>query len=265
MNFLKHFTNTSLRATNGSAAIYFSGLLRRFTPRNDKADNNTQRGSVFVYILLAVALLAALSYAVSRGNRNSTSTMTDQQAKLAAQEIIEYGNTVAAAVQKLRLRGCLDTEISFENSTYAGYINPNAPSDKSCHVFDLNGGNIEYAKSPDPYFFLSNPVWRQSYGFMIGTEWEGNGNTCASNECVDLMMLLSPLDENICSAINKVLGISTIPEDTQLSGAPFQGAYAYSKTIGDEAAGTAMIGKTAACFKNLSPADYRFTQVLIAR
>ena len=113
---------------------------------------NPQSGSAFLYIIIAIALLAALSVAVSRGNRGSTSTMSDQQAKLAAQEIIDYGNTVAAAVQKLRLRGCTDTQISFENSAIAGHVNPNAPADESCHILSPSGGNIGIHEFDQSYF-----------------------------------------------------------------------------------------------------------------
>ena len=97
----------------------------------------SERGNALLYILIAVALIAALSYVVSRGQRGNTSTLTDQQARLAAQEIIDYGNDLANAVQKLRLRGCTDTQVSFENNIVTEYTNPNAPADKSCHVFDV--------------------------------------------------------------------------------------------------------------------------------
>ena len=227
-------------------------------------NKHTQRGAVFIYILMAVALFAALTYAVSRGNRGGTSTLTDQQAKLAAQEIIDYGNTVANAVQKLRLRGCTDTEISFENNTYAGYINAGAPTDKSCHVFDVNGGNIQYAKSPEPYFFPSNPIWRRSYGFMRGTEWQGYGTTCGAAECSDLVMILSPLDENLCLQLNKLVGITgSVPEESIIGGTNFTGTYDFQENFGDEA--LSAVGKQGACVKATNTGLYSFLQILLAR
>ncbi|MCI5061019.1 MAG: hypothetical protein MRY79_08105 [Alphaproteobacteria bacterium] len=220
---------------------------------------NPERGNVFFYILLAIVLVAALTYAVTRGNRGNVDVFTDQQAKLAAQEIIEYGNTIAAAVQKLRLRGCADTEISFENDIYAGYTNSNAPADKSCHVFDLNGGALEYTKSPEPYFFPANPSWRQSYGFMTGSEWDGNGSTCADASCSDIIMILLPLDKKLCDQLNKLIGFSTPPSQT-INGAPFVGTHAYSSTINN----AAITSKTSACV-HMGGDSYAFIRLILAR
>ena len=133
----------SLRGSlQADAAIYIS----RDCFANARNDRKTEQGNVFFYILIAVALFAALSYAVSRNNTGSTDIFTDEQAKLAAQEIIEYGNTVANAVQKLRLRGCSDTEISFENDIIDGYENG---TNTSCQVFHVDGGDINWTSIPE--------------------------------------------------------------------------------------------------------------------
>src|SRR5690606_26138536 len=103
-----------------------------------------------LYILIAVALIAALSVLVSRGGQVNSGLITDQQAKIAAQEIIAYGNTVAGAVQKLRLRGVHETGISFENDyTSANYTNGNCGND-SCKIF-ASGGNIVYTPPSSLY------------------------------------------------------------------------------------------------------------------
>lgn len=231
-----------------------------------KDENRGERGSVFFYVLLAIALFAALTYAVSRDKGGSTNIFTDKQAKLAAQEIIEYGNTVANAVQKLRLRGCTDTQISFENDIVAGYTNPNAPSDKSCHVFDINGGSIQFQQAPEPYANTGPLHYEGKYSFIYNTEWVGNGTTCGDPTCGDLLLILQPLDENICEVINKHLGYSTLPEDTAYGGVQFTGIYSATyNTLADEANGAEVIGKSAACFLRTNDNAYIYTQVLIAR
>ena len=47
-----------------------------------------EAGNIFFFILLAIALFAALSYAVSSNRGGSTNIFTEEQSKLAAQEII---------------------------------------------------------------------------------------------------------------------------------------------------------------------------------
>jgi hypothetical protein len=233
--------------------------------------NQTERGAVFIYILMAIVLLAALTYAVSHGNRGGTSTLTDQQAKLAAQEIIDYGNTVATAVQKLRLRGCSDTEISFENdaSSIADYTNPNAPTDKSCHVFDINGGNVTRQIFNEAFFepLLSNPVTPYFF-FASGSAFKGFGEDCTAEDCLDLITYIL-VQENICSAINKMADVFSIPEDSDQIGNTFIGSYNVSTTtiVLDEPANNPLAGKAFGCFYENgdgSP-NHVFYQILISR
>ena len=117
-----------------------------FEPKTSKNQGikAKQRGSAIVWILIMVALFAALTYTMSEGSRTGESQLGDQQAGLAATEILDYGRNIKNAVQQLLINGCSDTEISFENDVVAGYTNANAPTDKSCHVFHPNGGGMRY-------------------------------------------------------------------------------------------------------------------------
>lgn len=224
-----------------------------------------QRGSVFIYILVAIALFAGLSYAVSRGSRGGSTALTDEQAKLAAQEIINYGNTVANAVQKLRLRGCSDTEISFENSqSVDNYTNANAPSDNSCHVFDLAGGNITYTLIPDIALdeSLSAGISYGQYRFR-----EAAIDNVGSNEN-DLFLQPSNLKRGVCLEINNILGIDNPsgepPSESHTAAALFTGTYAAPTpdNIGDDG-GHNLSGKLSFC-RNHS-ANYKYLQVLVTR
>lgn len=128
---------------------------------------NSQSGAVFYYILLAVVLVAALSYAVSNSNRASTGTLSADQAQIATNELLDYYNALSTSIQKLQLRGCDPSEISYEGADTGGfgatdYDNTTAPTDESCHIFSLSGGSLNYqtpsqimldqSQSSDPYF-----------------------------------------------------------------------------------------------------------------
>ncbi len=101
------------------------------------------RGSVFVYILVGTALFAALMFTLSRSSSNSTSLIGKGQAKLYSNRIADYTRSVDMAVEKLQLRGCSISQISYETPDGAN-INANAPSDKSCNVFHIKGGGVIY-------------------------------------------------------------------------------------------------------------------------
>lgn len=243
-------------------------------------NHNNQEGSIFFYILIAVALFAALSYAVSRNNDGSTNVFTEEQAKIAAQEIIEYGNTVATAVQKLRLRGCSDTEISFENDIVSGYTNASSPSDKSCHVFDVNGGNINWQAIPEERLESDHSAYN-AYGqiyFGDKVQIESIGDTCSTSDCTDLIFQGPHLKKEICEMINFTLGYGSLASINEAvhnylyrDSAKFTGVYDFesagdTSTIGDDFFPS---GKINGCIYRsgggLVGNPYTFYQVLIAR
>ena len=96
------------------------------------------KGNALFLILIAVALFAALSYAITSssrggGNIEKEQEMIDQATTENCTANIERGQNVL----KL-LNGCTNDEISYE---IAGGVNSNplAPADKSCHMFDKSG------------------------------------------------------------------------------------------------------------------------------
>ena len=93
-------------------------------------------------ILIAVALFAALSYALSQ-QRDGTKGLSTEKVRLLASDVIDMGNGLADANARLRLRRIADTAISFENSTVIGYINPNC-TDDSCKIFAFDGGGRDW-------------------------------------------------------------------------------------------------------------------------
>jgi len=231
---------------------------------------NTQSGNVLFIILIAVALFAALGFAVSQGNQNSGKTINEEQAGLYATEILEYAQSVANAVGQLRLRGCDETEISFENDIVSGYTNANAPSDNTCHVFHPEGGGLNWKIHPAEAL-ASTTAPNDSWAIYISNEIEEVGTTINEDESVDLTLFLKNLSLNVCLEINDLVNVQNTsgnpPTDSGVDD-DFIGTLNYADTVGDEDSNLA--GKKAACYedggKTLTPANqYLFYKVLIVR
>ncbi len=216
--------------------------------------NEPQSGNILFYILIAVALLAALSYSVAQSGRGGIGKVSEEKAALYATEIIEYGNILSQAVSQIRLRGYKDIEISFENTKITGYTNANCTED-GCEIFHINGGGINWMHPPPnandgtPWLFTVNNL------VNIGT----------TN--VDSIMLLQNVDMGVCQQLNKKLhGTTTIPqEEDSITLTKFAGTYS-GLAISDS--GNVMDGSSAYCFEgNVAPAagTYHYYQVLIAR
>src|SRR6056297_860785 len=107
-----------------------------------------ENGNAVFLVLLAIALLAALTFVASNDSSTSANNLTRERARLLAAEILEFSNAVAHAVAQLRLRGCAADEISFENDIDANYTNNNAPTDNTCHVFHVSGAGVNWGDPP---------------------------------------------------------------------------------------------------------------------
>ncbi len=215
------------------------------------------------YILIAVALIAALSYAVSNGMRGGGDNLSSERGKLLATELVEYTNILGNAASQLKLRGCADTEISFENPISAtDYTNAGAPSDNSCHIFSVAGAGVQFQDAPEG---ASNAA--ESITFTASMEVDTVGMTCAGASCADLLVLYQDLSSAACIAINDLLGVENPsdvpPTDSELSFTAFQGSYSYAQTLADEAA--EVTGRKAACVEDDNTGEFVYYKVLIAR
>ena len=233
---------------------------------NQNAQRLSEGGNALFIILIAVALLGALSYAVTQSNRGGVSALTEEKAEVYAAEILQYAQTVANAVAQLRLRGCDETEISFENNVgLANYINPNSPSDKTCHVFHPSGGGLSWSV-PDQGM-IAGTVNADNWAVYMQNEFSGIGTTGANDQHVDLALFLNDVKPSICLHINSKLNIintsNTPPSDGSVSDDEFTGTFQYDDTIGDEDIN--LNAKKSACFYDISEDWHSFYKVLIAR
>ena len=71
----------------------------------------------FFLILIAVALFAALTYAVSHNGRNQN-PMNRESTKLQATQIMTFGNRVKTAIDRLRISGCAENQLDFGNTIW---------------------------------------------------------------------------------------------------------------------------------------------------
>lgn len=234
-----------------------------------------ESGSAFFYIVLAIALFGMLTFALQQGSRTTAGNLTQDQARLEAREIIDYGNTIASAVQKLKLRGCLDTQIGFDNTEWrnwggtvsmpAGH-NPNTPGDE-CRVFSPTGGQLTARVISHNTSFTptNNAHPTPGHSLVFPIEFEKFGTTEK-----DLVLIMHYIDQETCLEINKALNLSTsgnLIEDSWAGAPVFVGDYTGTARLGEESA--LIAGKPAGCIKwtgsGYGDSDVNFYQVLLAR
>lgn len=226
-----------------------------------------QQGNVLFIILIAVVLFAALSYAVTRSSRGSGNSDIEQR-KLDATSILNYTTSIANAVTRLRLiNQCSELEISFENPLVADYVNANSPTDRSCHVFDQNGGGI----SP----VIHAHGTQNSFIYTGNMAVDGVGSSEPELAIVWFSAAAEPpLEYEICSNINEGTGFSSSGVPGVLSNYSstiwykFVGAVSwggYQSSSGGVYGNSSILGKTIGCVRDNGASRYTFFHVLIER
>ena len=218
---------------------------------------NNSSGNAFLFILIGVALFAALSMTLARSMRSDTATtMSGRKVVLAASEILDYAQHLTRGVDTLRRKGVSESDISFDNDFVAGYDQGQLATND---IFSPQGGRVRWSNPPP--------------GANDGSDWVFSGDTClegvgtgtvgcesdgvATNE--DLVAVLPNMNQAVCEEINMRLGIDTVPA---LPG----GTYSPEKFAGNFVDGTylsADSSKGSSCF--LKSGDYYFLAVLLAR
>src|SRR5262249_24053751 len=100
------------------------------------------QGNALFLILIAVALFAALAYAVTQSGRGGSGSVDKERAQIAATNLMNNTAGVRAATNRLSITGAMpmfntDTFVS-NDGTIA--LPMGTPADPSNYIFDVQGG-----------------------------------------------------------------------------------------------------------------------------
>jgi len=177
-----------------------------------------ERGNVLFLILIAVALFAALSYAVTSSSRGGGKEVSQETAVLGAAQILNYAAAVDLGFTRVRVLNGVSAEfIHFNNDASkrrSGLAMSNGdlsvmPTDQSLYVFLPNGGGVSAQVFPT----LSTTCIGCNGGApkdgSFGVYWTQIAGTGTS--MADLALVVFYLREDVCAALNEKVGIPGIP------------------------------------------------------
>ncbi|MCB1539237.1 MAG: hypothetical protein H6865_00190 [Rhodospirillales bacterium] len=162
------------------------------------------RGNVLFMILIAIALIAGLTYAITR-TENGGDAMSRERADLAADQLAGFALNLKRAAENITRAGYSETQISFASDQLTGYGTPD--SNPRAEVFNIAGGGVSYMPPPA--------------NVSDGSQWEFTGSTAApgvgDDATPDLMVVFPHISEAVCRAYNKKAGYDpagSIPTDS---------------------------------------------------
>jgi hypothetical protein len=223
------------------------------------AFKHRERGNVIFLILIAIVLFAALAYAVTQTGRTaSKSALTSEQARLAATEMLQYGDTLRTMIDKMiSVSSVQETAPTlFASTANANYGTPTTATDE---VFNPSGGKVPYL---DPPSGACLPVSPCLYNYTGQVTVTGIG----SDSSPDLAMVVFKVDPNVCQQVNLLSsnGLTSPPVTTAFPALTyFVGAYGGVNAL--TLAG-AVSGLKAFCYQEATGAQrYVLVYVLRAR
>lgn len=231
-----------------------------------KKINVSERGNALFLILIAVALFAALSYAVTQSGRGS-GTIDRETSMIAAGQITQYPASLRTAVTRMVITGISASYVDFTTGTGAAKV---FDSQGGGAVFQVPpagiGGSVATGASGEGQAMLGAQTintWGYKdilnatlgyYVFGVGTDTAVSGR--------EMLAYLRDLSLPVCQQILK--GLSDASYTTPVTQAT---AVVYSTASGDGAIGPGVTlgnantfgaypGKAFACFKNGTVYDY---------
>lgn len=229
------------------------------------------KGNVLFLILIAVALFAALSYAVTQSNKGGGNGITKDKIKITASQVVQYSTEMEQAISRMLLINKVqDYAFDFSASGYsASGVNGTCTSDL-CRVFHSNGGTI-------PAQLLPKAAWDMGNVSMTGS-WQGKmwfrvlRVQDVGSPLPDLVLLYPGLSEEVCAQINKNLDIANLPSgsppvDNDGSFLDHTGtltAFPAPAGMGLGDSASQIIGKRTFCVGN-GGSNYYFYHVIMAR
>lgn len=181
-----------------------------------------QRGNVLFVVLIAIVLFGALSAMVMR-TEDYQGSLDNETVSIETYELLDYAVMIEQAVANLMLaHGCELTELSFDHpdrsnyNTAGHYLNPNSPSDKSCHIFDEAGGGVPY-KEPSQ---ISLEEGTTEYGVTSTFSVHGLGQDSddVGDSGVELVFITRVI-ESACNRINQEIGFTMSSPPEVINGA----------------------------------------------
>lgn len=173
---------------------------------------SNNQGNVLFIIMIAVALFAALSYAVSNGMRGGGDLVTDKQAEIQADEILRFLKEVKDQANYLiGYMGCSESELDFTHPTWERLngqtsISANPNSLPECTVFGEGGiSPIKFSRGTLAESQVLSASAPKPGTFSVSV---GRIKDVGTDNLAELIGSTIMVNRDVCLSVNKKMGIN---------------------------------------------------------
>ncbi len=171
-----------------------------------------QTGNALWFILVAIALLAALTLTLTRNSSKMSSNLGDEKTRVVAEQVLRSFNSTRDGVERLiNVNGCSESEISFEYTGTVGttYANSNSSTDKRCWLYNKAGAGLTPSDMPTGVKVAGGPWIFTGSNAVSGVGPESATETTCSAKCAELMILASGVTKEFCTQYNLLVNVAS--------------------------------------------------------
>lgn len=172
-----------------------------------KHDRMSEKGNVLFLILIAVALFAALSYAVTQSTRSGGGDASKETNLVNAAGITQYPASVKTAITRMVVSSSIDPDSLLFNppSTFSAFTTTYPATNG---VFHPTGGGATYTDAPASVM-ENNAAGTWHFNGANRVTNIGTTDASLSTADADVIAFLSGVKKSVCDSIHKKLGIAT--------------------------------------------------------
>jgi hypothetical protein len=234
-----------------------------------------ERGNVLFIILIAIALFAALSYAVIHTGRGGSKDASEETSRINVSQLVQFATSIERAILQMKILGGIeDRLLDFRaplptkrvDGTTASRSNANCLQE-DCRIFEPDGGGVSFRhfEQLGGAYSVSPTAVKPGHNQPLVVKVINIGS-----DKNDVAYVVSNVDEAICEDLHSQVGLPW-PLSESFSGESFLGfwgpAVASSLnasdpwTFGDD--NPAFQGHKTFCYT--SGGGYHFLHVVLAR
>ncbi len=169
---------------------------------NHQTRKNSEAGNALVYVLIAIALFAALTLTLGREtDSGQANALNRERAQLYATQLIAYATQARSAIDQMTFTGLTVDDIDYSLPGTAGFTGGVADFRKLYHP---QGGGL-IARPLPAEASVPNAITNWHIGQFNNVEW-------SETTAEEVIAVAAGLRESVCAEINNIItGDPTIP------------------------------------------------------
>jgi hypothetical protein len=228
----------------------------------------SEKGNVLFLILIAVALFAALSYAVTQSSRSGSGDAGSETNLVNSAQITQYPSSVRTSIIRMMVsKGVAVDQLLFDKPPYTDLT---TAALRERGVFHPEGGGSSYGDAAAEVMANGAPgPWYFNGSLEVLNLGTSTASSVAGNE---IIAFLPGVKKAVCDKVNEQLGITgDVNSDVDLSGFADNMITASTANVdGDLILGDAtstdtvgLAGQAFGCYQNNNTSTYVYFHVLV--